>query len=126
MECVKSFAACTKQPLHLYHAMDKHNGKSINNNNVHDKIWSYHSGKTEQRIGMLPLCKGMLVMITQNYDVENSIVNGCIGTLQHVNYTTDNEGHRYAHSYIIVAEKTSGPHLPHLKDCEVIVLAEEM
>ena len=125
VEIAKSFAICTKQPLNFYHAMDKHNGKSIHDTDLRHKLWSYHSGKTEQRIGMLPLCKGMPVMITQNYDVEHGIVNGCIGTLQRINYTTDNEGHRYAHSCIIFAEKTSGPCLPHLKDHEVVVLAEE-
>ena len=125
MESAKAFAARTKQPLHFYHAIDKHNGKSINDSDLRNKLWSYHSGKTEQRIGTLPLCKGMPVMITQNYDVENGIVNGCIGTLQRVNYTIDNEGHRYAHSCIIVADKACGPALPHLKEHEVVVLAEQ-
>ena len=124
IESAKSFAARTKQPLHFYYATDKHKGKIINDSNLRKKLWSYHSGKTEQRIGMLPLCKGMPVMITQNYDVQNGIVNGCIGTLERVNYTIDNEGHRHAHSCVIRTEKTSGQCLPHLKEHQVAVLAD--
>jgi len=125
MEYAKAFAACTKQPLHYYCANDKRGGKDIDDADLRNKLWSYHSGKTEQHIGMLPLCKGMPVMITQNYDVENGIVNGCIGTLERVNYTINNEGHRHAHSCIIYVEKTSGSCLPHLKEHEVVVLADE-
>jgi len=116
MESAKSFAARTHQRLHLYHATDKRKGKSINNCNLRNKLWSYHSGKTEQRTGILPLCKGMPVMITQNYNVQNGIVNGCIGTLERVNYTIDDEGYRHASSCIIRTENTSGPCLPHLHD----------
>ena len=82
MQSAKSFAAHTKQLLQFYYATDKHNRKTISDSNLCDKLWSYHSRKTEQRIGMLPLCKGMPVMITQNYDVENGIVNGCLGMLK--------------------------------------------
>jgi len=124
IESAKSFAARMKQPLHFYHATDKHKGKIINDSDLCKKLWSYHSGKTEQRIGMLPLCKGMPVMITQNYDVQNGIVNGCIGTLESMNYTINNEGHRHTHACVICTEKTSGRCLPHLKDHQVTVLTD--
>ena len=125
LEAAKSFAARTKQPLQLYYATDQRNGKTINDKDLRRKLWSYHSGKTEQRIGTLPLCKGMPIMITQNYDVENGIVNGCIGTLEKVNYTIDNEGYRHTHSCVVRADKISGGPLPHLKEQEVAVLADE-
>jgi len=67
----------------------------------------------------------MPVMITQNYDIQNGIVNGCIGTLERVNYTTDEEGYRHAHSCIIRTENMSGPCLPHLKDHEIAILEDE-
>ena len=125
LESATSFAVRTNQPLHFYYASDKRKGKAIDDSGLRDKLWSYHSGKTEQHMGMLPLCKGMPVMVTQNYDVPNGIVNGCIGTLEKVNYTIDDDGHRHAHSCVIHAEKTSGPCLPHLKDHEIVVLADE-
>jgi len=125
VECARSFAARTKQPLHYYYATDKHKGKTVKDSDLRNKLWSYHSGKTEQRLGMMPLCKGMPVMITQNYDVENGIVNGCIGILEKINYIVDDEGNRHATSCIILAPKTSGPSLPHLKQHEVVVLTDE-
>jgi len=64
-------------------------------------------------------------MITQNYDVENGIVNGCVGMLEKVNYTTDDEGHRHAHSCVIRAEKPTGPPLPHLQEHQIPVLTDE-
>jgi ATP-dependent exoDNAse (exonuclease V) alpha subunit len=123
--CARSFAARTKQPLHFYYATDKRKGKPISDRDLQQKLWSYHSGKTEQRIGVLPLCKGMPVMITQNYDVENGIVNGCLGTLEKVNYTLDEQGFRHAHSCVLRTEATSGPCLPHLNEHEVVVLKDE-
>jgi len=64
-------------------------------------------------------------MISQNYDVEHGIVNGCVGTLQKVNYTINSEGYRHARSCVILAERISGPVLPHLKDHEIAILADE-
>ena len=67
----------------------------------------------------------MPVMISQNYDVEHGIVNGCIGMLERVNYTIDSEGYRHVHSCVIRVERVSGPALPHLKEHEITILAEE-
>jgi hypothetical protein len=125
LECARSFASRTKQSLQFYHATDKRKGRPVNDRELQDKLWSYHSGKTEQRLGVLPLCKGMPVMITQNYDVENGIVNGCLGTLEKVNYSIDEQGYRHAHSCVIRTEQTCGPCLPHLKEHEVVVLQDE-
>ena len=41
------------------------------------------------------------------------------------NYTIDNEGYRHAHSCVVRADKISGGPLPHLKEQEVAVLADE-
>ena len=125
LESAKSFANRTKQRLHFYYATDKRKGQPIADDDLRKKLWSYHSGKTEQRVGILPLCRGMPVMITQNYDVENGIVNGCIGTLQKVNYMIDNDGYRHATSCIIRTESISGSCLPHLNNHEIAVLEDE-
>ncbi len=125
MESTRTFATRTKQQLHLYYATDKKKGRIITDTDLRNKLWSYHSGKTEQRIGILPLCKGMPIMITQNYDVQNGIVNGCMGTLLKVNYYIDTDGYRHATSCIIQTENTSGPCLSHLNDHETPVLEDE-
>ncbi len=126
IECAKSFAAYTKQPLNFYYASDSRKGRPIQNADLQQKLWSYHSGKTEQRCGMLPLCKGMPVMITQNYDVPNGIVNGRLGILEKVNYTVDENGYRHARSCVVRTEEQSGPCLPHLQNGEVVVLQDEV
>jgi hypothetical protein len=38
----------------------------------------------------------MPVMITQNYDVQNGIINGCLGILEKINYIIDEDGYRHA------------------------------
>jgi len=45
--------------------------------------------------------------------------------LKKFNYTIDNEGYRHAHSCVVRADKISGGPLPHLKEQEVAVLADE-
>ena len=49
----------------------------------------------------------MPVMITQNFDVENGIVNGCTGILKSIRYTTDNFGDRYAVSCVVESPNIS-------------------
>jgi hypothetical protein len=61
----------------------------------------------------------------QNYDMENGIVNRCIGCLIKVNFTTDNEGHHHATSYVIKTNNTTGPALPHLENNQVAILADD-
>src|SRR6266508_5493185 len=116
MECAKSFAAHTKQQLHFYHTTDKQKGTHVDDSDLQQKWWFYHSGKTDQRVGILSLCKGMPIMITHNYDVINGIVNGCIETLQKVNYTVDDKDLRHTHLCVIHIEETSGPCLQHFKE----------
>ena len=125
LEAAKTFATRTHQQLHFYYATDKRSGKPITDAALREKLLSYHTGKTEQRLGRLPLCQGMPVMLTQNYDVANGIVNGCIGTLEKVHYTLDNAGNRHAHSCIIHTESVNGSCLPHLKTFEIVALEDE-
>ena len=125
LEAAKAFAARTNQPLHYYYANDKRQGKIITDGKLKEKLLSYHSGKTEQRLGILPLCKGMPVMLTHNYVVSDGIVNGCIGRLEKINYTTDNNGRRHAHSCIIQTESVTDNALPHLSSHQIVALEEE-
>jgi len=81
-----------------------------------------NSGKTNQRLGALPLVIGMPVMICQNFDVEGGVVNGCIGSLEKVRYRIDHEGLRHAISCEIKAPSTTAPTLPHLAPQHVVAL----
>ncbi|KIK53151.1 hypothetical protein GYMLUDRAFT_179295, partial [Collybiopsis luxurians FD-317 M1] len=59
------------------------------------------SGKTNQRLGKIPLVIGMPVVITQNFDMESGIVNGCHGTLKSIQYRIDSSGQRHAISCVV-------------------------
>ncbi|KAJ7251692.1 hypothetical protein C8J57DRAFT_1077846, partial [Mycena rebaudengoi] len=83
-----------------------------------------HSGETNYRLGRLPLAVGMPVMITQNFDVQNGIVNGSTGIVKQIRYTTDESGERHAHSCIVYVPDMSGPPLPNLPPKHASVLAE--
>ncbi|KAH7909206.1 hypothetical protein BJ138DRAFT_991435, partial [Hygrophoropsis aurantiaca] len=69
---------------------------------------------TQQRLGKIPLVVGMPVMITNNFDVEAGIVNGCVGTLNSIRYTVDGDGNRHARSCVVDTPDTSGEPMPRL------------
>ncbi|KAF8123677.1 hypothetical protein EV363DRAFT_1114443, partial [Boletus edulis] len=75
-------------------------------------------------VARLPLVIGMPVMITQNFDVESGIVNGCIGTLVSVRYTVDSMNRRHAVSCVIHTPSTTGQPLPHLEPFHSVVIAD--
>jgi hypothetical protein len=125
IECAKSFTAYTNQPITFYYASDSRKGKPIRNADLRQKLWSYHSGKTEQQCGMLPLCQKMPVMITQNYDVPNGIINGHLGILEKINYMINEDGYRHTQPCIIRTEEQSGPYL-HLQSGEVVILQDNI
>ncbi|KAF8204731.1 hypothetical protein BJ912DRAFT_827724, partial [Pholiota molesta] len=79
---------------------------------------------TNQRLGKIPLVLGMPVMITQNYDVENGIVNGCTGILKKIRYREDNQGNRYATSCVIESETFTGEPLTGLHPRQAVVLQD--
>ncbi|KAF9053997.1 hypothetical protein BDP27DRAFT_1141204, partial [Rhodocollybia butyracea] len=62
-------------------------------------------------IGCLPLVIGMPVMITQNFDVESGVVNGCQGTLSKIRYRVDAYGNRHAISCVVRAPTTTSNEL---------------
>jgi len=125
-QATRAFAARTGKRLNYYHATDKRGGSAISDEDLQSALNTYHSGKTEQRMGLLPLVEGMPVMICQNYDVAHGIVNGCTGILQKIRYTVDEHGHRHAHSCVIRSESVDGPKLPHLNELEIVALEDEV
>ncbi|KAJ3880115.1 hypothetical protein F5051DRAFT_482411, partial [Lentinula edodes] len=81
---------------------------------------------TNQRLGKIPLVVGMPVMITQNFDVDSGIVNGCQGILKSVRYRLDDHGRRHAISCVVRTNSTSlASPLPLLDDAEDVVVLED-
>ncbi|KAJ7127323.1 hypothetical protein C8R43DRAFT_897609, partial [Mycena crocata] len=83
-----------------------------------------HSGETNYRLGKLPLAIGMPVMITQNFDVQNGIVNGTTGIVKQIRYETNELGERCATSCVVYVPDMTGPPLPNLPPKHAVVLAE--
>jgi hypothetical protein len=59
-----------------YYSTDIHGGKIVSDPHLTAHLQKMNSGKTNQRLGVIPLVIGMPVMICQNFDVERGIVNG--------------------------------------------------
>ncbi|KAJ7251175.1 hypothetical protein B0H12DRAFT_984465, partial [Mycena haematopus] len=79
---------------------------------------------TSYRLGRLPLAMGMPVMITQNFDVQNGIVNGTTGIVKQIRYKINESGERIATSCIVYVPDMTGPALPNLPPKHAAVLAE--
>lgn len=121
----QAYALRHGKELHYYHAKDFRSKRQVTRQ-LQDELYTYHSGKTKQALGRLPLAEGMPVIFTQNYDVTGGIVNGSTGILKSVRYTEDENGLRYAESCVVeVSDMTCDP-MPGLKDKEVVALAEDV
>jgi hypothetical protein len=123
--CTRNFSATSKKELHYYHASDKQGGIVIDHDDLKNKLKHMHTGKTEQRMGLLPLVVGMPVMICANFDVTNGVVNGCIGTLKEIRYTVDENGDRHAHACVVSLPDVTGMKLTNLEIGEVAVLEDQ-
>ncbi|KAJ7729154.1 hypothetical protein B0H16DRAFT_1330537, partial [Mycena metata] len=82
------------------------------------------SGKTNSRLGKIPLVIGMPVMVTQNFDVPGGVVNGCAGTLVSVRYQTGPDGKRHAISCVVEAPNTTPGIMPELPLHHVVSLRD--
>ncbi|KAJ7779032.1 hypothetical protein B0H16DRAFT_1300384, partial [Mycena metata] len=82
------------------------------------------SGKTNSRLGKIPLVIGMPVMISQNFDVEGGVVNGCTGTLISVRFRPGPDGRRYPLSCVIEAPNTTPGIIPDLPVHHVVSLKD--
>jgi len=82
IHAAEAFAQQTKQQFHWYHAIDTCHNNIVTDPTLKAHLENLNSGLTNQQLGKIPLVIGMPVMITQNYDVEGGIVNGCTGILK--------------------------------------------
>ncbi|KAJ7157824.1 hypothetical protein C8R46DRAFT_891824, partial [Mycena filopes] len=82
------------------------------------------SGKTNQRLGRIPLVLGMPVIISQNFDVPGGVVNGSFGILKSVRFKLDARNRRHAISCIIDCPDTSDNLVPGLPNHHVVALKD--
>ncbi|KAI1792866.1 P-loop containing nucleoside triphosphate hydrolase protein, partial [Ganoderma leucocontextum] len=120
-----AFAKNSDQSLHWYHCTDKYRGKLVTDSALQQHLASLHSGQTAHRLGRIPLALGMPVMVAQNFDVGGGIVNGSIGTLTGIRFTTDkNTSHRRLLSCAVRIPNCSALTMPSLNDNEFPVLED--
>ncbi|KAF4617233.1 hypothetical protein D9613_005788 [Agrocybe pediades] len=123
---VTALAKKRGESLTYYFAKYKEKGTIIKDSRVLDHLNTLHTGHTNSRMGALPLCIGMPVMLTQNFDVSNGVVNGCTGILKSINYQLNERGERQATSCIVRSDSYTGPTMLNLIRGEFAVLAEEV
>ena len=124
IRAAEAFARKTNQPLHWYHAIDTHQRNIVTDPTLNAYLEKLNSGVTNQRLGKIPLVIGMPVMITQNYDVENGIVNGCTGILKTIRYQKNAQGIRYATSCVVESSTITGAPLSTLEPHQAVVLQD--
>lgn len=119
----QAFADRHGKELHYYHATDFRSKRQVTKQ-LQEELYTFHSCKTKQALGRLPLVEGMPVIFTQNYDVAGGIVNGSTGILKSVRYTEDENGFRYAESCVVEVSDINCEPMPGLHSKEVVALAE--
>lgn len=126
IESVTAFAQQTGRPLHWYYASDAREGSEITSPDLREHLRNLDTGKTNGRMGKLPLVIGMPVMICQNFDVEGGVVNGCVGTLVKIRYKENTAGERQAISCVVRSDNVEKDIHPDLESDEVVALRDEI
>ena len=101
MEIARIFATKTSQSFDTYAATDEMDGSPITDPSLLQIIDLLHSGRTSNRLKRLPLVLGMPVMITANIDLQGGIVNGTIGTVRAIDFSTLPNGERVLNHCIV-------------------------
>jgi hypothetical protein len=121
----QNYARSTRKPLHWYYSVDTHSRNTpIENPVLKERLSALDSGKTNFRLGRIPLVIGMPVTISQNFDVPGGVVNGCMGKLISVRYRLGDDGRRYALSCVIEAPNTVPDIIPELPKHHVVSLRD--
>lgn len=121
-----AYARRSGTTVNWYYASDYHRGSLVRDPRLVEEIQTYHSGQTGYRLSRLPLARGMPVILSQNYDVENGAVNGTVGTLTSVRYLLGDDGRRRAKSCVINSPSYEGEALPTLQRHEIPVLEDQV
>lgn len=119
-----NFANESGQELHWYLVYDRHRQQHLMDGEL--KLWlqMLHSGTTRQQLGRIPLCIGMPVLVSQNYDVEGGIVNGSCGVVKNIWFWVDDPGSRYLKSCVLEIPGVTTLCMPHLLPNEFPILAD--
>lgn len=125
VQATYDFAKQTGRPLHWYYAEDKIARTSVPPGPLADRLMEFDSGKSNQRLGKIPLVIGMPVIISQNFDVQGGVVNGSFGILKSVRYNLDVDGRRHAISCVVEVEDTEEGIVPGLPLHHVVALEDD-
>ncbi|RXW17503.1 hypothetical protein EST38_g8344 [Candolleomyces aberdarensis] len=124
--CAIQFALDNEQELHWYHARDLRSGKEIENVEICKLLQTYDSGKTKQRLGRIPLCIGMPVLVAQNFDVQGGVVNGSRGVVKSLRYCHDLQGRRVLTSCIVNIPNSTQEVMPGLEAHDMPIIADSV
>jgi hypothetical protein len=75
-------------------------------------------------LGKIPLVISMLILISQNFDVEGRIINGSTGILRKVRYSLNDENQCVLKSCIIEISQSSDKALPNLHPHEIPIIED--
>jgi hypothetical protein len=126
VEATKVFASKLSKPIHYYHTQDFRVGVEVTNAELKTLLLDLSSGKTNQRMGKLPLVVGMPVMICHNFNVDGEVVNGCMGKLVKVRYRIDHHGVRHVISCVVASKSVERNIHPNLGANEVVALQNKV
>ena len=124
LEMARVFAAKTGQSFCTYASTDEMDGSPITSPSIAKIIDLLHSGRTSNRLKRLPLALGMPVMITTNIDLAGGIVNGTIGTVRAIDYTTLPNGDRILNHCIVHIPSARAAPMNGLGDHEFPILPD--
>ncbi|KAF5313723.1 hypothetical protein D9611_010075 [Ephemerocybe angulata] len=88
-------ASRIEENVQLYYSVDLIKGQQITYPAC-QTLWNLPSSATKDAFGILPLFRGMKVMITENLSVPFKIVNGSEGVVTDLQFSADESGKRYA------------------------------
>ncbi|PPQ76590.1 hypothetical protein CVT24_013026 [Panaeolus cyanescens] len=115
-----SYSQATGKPVHWYYARDFVNGCAVPiGSDFHHLLRKMHGVSTAYRLTAIPLVIGMPVMLMNNLDVPGGAMNGAIGQLKSIRYTTDADGFRYLQSCVINTEDVKGEPLTNLQNGDI-------
>lgn len=122
--CAIRFAQEHNRNLHWYYPIDRHRGREVTDIPLRDHLRCLTSNITHQRLGQLPLCLGMPVLVSQNFDVEGGIVNGSPGTVKKIRYYIDDAGDRHLTSCVVNIPSASSQTMPGLPMYDMPILSD--
>lgn len=100
-------------------------GKRLKDERLLAELEKQTSGETKQHPSKIPLAIGMPVIVSQNFDVNGGIVNGSMGLLTKIRYSTNQEtGKRYLRSCVVKLQNISSDRMLGLADDEFPVMED--